>query len=168
VAQEYVRAYTRWFSSATDESQLRGEDNLLRYRPLSALFVVADEDLQVLDLALIALGAVVTQCPLVIHSLPGSPAGDLARALGGVALQNEEQLAEAIEETTAERIRSLGPLYDHLLLLVRQKGLHTITGRPAALPRFELLHTLREQSVSVSYHRYGHLGLRGLPKASPT
>ncbi|HET7543230.1 MAG TPA: bifunctional proline dehydrogenase/L-glutamate gamma-semialdehyde dehydrogenase, partial [Polyangiaceae bacterium] len=36
-AAELVTAHTRWFASACDESQLRGEDNFLGYRPLSGL-----------------------------------------------------------------------------------------------------------------------------------
>jgi RHH-type proline utilization regulon transcriptional repressor/proline dehydrogenase/delta 1-pyrroline-5-carboxylate dehydrogenase len=166
-AHEYVRTHTQWFASATDETGLRGEDNLFRYRPLRGLFVWADEEMQPLDLALISLGAELTDCPVSIYAAPDSPARGLALALGGEPVESEAELALAMQHTCAERLRCIEPLSGRLLLLARQRGLHVISGAPIAAPRFELLHTLREQSVSVSYHRYGHMGLRGLHSQHP-
>ena len=165
MATEFVSAHTRWFASACDESQLRGEDNLLGYRPLAGLFVLADALMSPKELALIALAAVVTECPWSLVGVKTSPAQPLALALGahllGQDTDEDDALCAALEATTAERIRCRAPLSARALELARQRGLHVITAAPT-VGRYELLHTLREQSVSVSYHRYGHLGLRGL------
>jgi RHH-type proline utilization regulon transcriptional repressor/proline dehydrogenase/delta 1-pyrroline-5-carboxylate dehydrogenase len=163
-AAELVAAHTRWFASDCDESQLRGEDNFLGYRPLSGLLVVVDERMSNDDLSLIALAAVVTECPLSLVAAETSPAFALALALGATSLargMNEDALCAALGTTTAERVRCRAPLPPRALAVVRERGLHVITAEPT-VGRYELLHTLRERAVSVSYHRYGHLGLRGL------
>jgi RHH-type proline utilization regulon transcriptional repressor/proline dehydrogenase/delta 1-pyrroline-5-carboxylate dehydrogenase len=161
-----VEAHTRWFASACDESQLRGEDNLLVYRPLSGLFVIADAGMSEKELARIALAAAVTECPLLLVSAPSSPAHELALALGGAPLgqdraEAEQALCAALQATASERVRCRAPLSARALGIARERGLYVITAEPT-LGRHELLHSLREQAVSVSYHRYGHLGLRGL------
>jgi len=165
-AAEFAAAHTRWFASACDESQLRGEDNLLSYRPLSSLFVIADALMSPSELALIAIASAVTECPLSIVTVETSPAHALALALGASSLGRnfdvaDSPLAVALEVTTAERIRCRAPLSTSSLAVARERGLHVCTGEPI-IGRHELLHTLREQAVSISYHRYGHLGLRGL------
>jgi RHH-type transcriptional regulator, proline utilization regulon repressor / proline dehydrogenase / delta 1-pyrroline-5-carboxylate dehydrogenase len=165
-ATEFVSAHTRWFASACDESQLRGEDNLLGYRPLTGLFVIADALMSPQELALITLAAVVTECPWWLVSVKTSPALPLALALGASLLgqepgEDEDALCAALATTSAERIRCRTPLSARALAIAQERGLHVFTAAPT-VGRYELLHTLREQSVSVSYHRYGHLGLRGL------
>ena len=165
-AAHFVQAHTRWFASACDESQLRGEDNLLVYRPLRGSFVIADALMSERELALIALAAAVTECPLTVVSAESSPAHALALALGASSLgqrlgMDEPALALALESTTAERVRCRVALSGRALLSARQRGLHVSNAEPT-VSRHELLHSLREQAVSVSYHRYGHLGLRGL------
>ena len=165
-AAEFVAAHTRWFASACDESQLRGEDNLLGYRPLSSSFVIVDSRMSPTELALIALSAAVTECPLSLVSAETCPAHGLAVALGASTLgrdfaEADSALAAALEVTTAERIRCRAPLSSGALAIARERGLHVFSGEPI-VGRYELMHTLREQAVSVSYHRYGHLGLRGL------
>jgi len=169
-ASEFVAAHTRWFASAYDESQLRGEDNLFDYRPLSALLVIADAAMSKNDLALIALAAIVTECPLLLVSVETSPAHALALALGATSLgpslsEDDHALCAVLETTTAERVRCRAPLPARALTIARERGLHVITAEPS-VSRYELLHGLRERAVSVSYHRYGHLGLRGLGEVS--
>jgi len=167
-AVELVEAHTRYLASACDESQLRGEDNLLAYQPIASLFVIADGRLSEQELALITLAAVVTDCPLSLVSVETSPAHALALALGATTLGRDLDTADpalcaALEATTAERIRCRAPLSARALGVARQRGLHVFMEAPL-VGRYEMLHTLREQSISVSYHRYGHLGLRALPK----
>jgi len=166
LAAAFVEAHTRWFAGACDESQLRGEDNLLVYRPLAGLFVIAEARMSDTALATIALAAAVTECPLTLVSVEASPAHALALSLGATSLgrdldTSEQALRAALGATTAERIRCRSPLPAGALSLARERGLHVVSAA-ATVGRYELLHSLREQAVSVSYHRYGHLGLRGL------
>ena len=164
-AAEFVAAHTRFYASACDESQLRGEDNLLVHRPLAGLLVFADARMSETELALIALSACVTECPISLISLETSPAQALAATLGATSVgsdaSDEDSLCAALTATTAERVRCRAPLSHRALGIARARGLHVVAAEPT-VSRYELLYTLREQAVSVSYHRYGHLGLRGL------
>lgn len=164
-AAAFLAAHTRFYAGACDESQLRGEDNLLVYRPLKGLLVFADAHMSESDLGLIALAALVTECPVSVISLEASPACALASKLGATSMgsdaNDDAPLCAALEATTAERVRCRAPLPPRALAIAQARGLHVVTAEPT-VSRFELLHSLREQAVSVSYHRYGHLGLRAL------
>ena len=47
------------------------------------------------------------------------------------------------------------------------RGLHLADAPVLAVGRVELLHYLREQSLSVDYHRYGNLGARAEEPRAP-
>jgi hypothetical protein len=134
---------------------------------LAGLLVIADAQMSEHELALIVLAAAITECPWSLVSLEASPAHALALALGARALEQDGDNADpdvcaVLETTDAERVRCRAPLSAPALSVARERGLHVLTEKPM-VGRYELLHSLREQSISVSYHRYGHLGLRGLP-----
>jgi hypothetical protein len=165
-AGEFLRLHTQWFSSPHDASRLWGEDNLLWYRPLPELLVLADLEMSPRELGLIVLAAATTQCPVALFTHPESPAVKLALELGAKSLPAEASafdaaLYDVIAETVAPRLRTRGALGAVAAELAHQRAIHVIEGA-VSVSRFELLHGLREQSVSVSYHRHGHMGLRGL------
>ncbi|HEX2735142.1 MAG TPA: proline dehydrogenase family protein [Polyangiaceae bacterium] len=166
-ARHFVRLHTEWFASPQDPSQLRGEDNLACYRSIGRLLVVVDKAMTPLDLASIALAARVTDCALELVVCTDGEASGLAEKLGGpefvcaASAQFEERLTQTLGSTHALRLRCTTPIAERAANVARDRHIHVIEGKPE-LTRFELLHSLREQAVSVSYHRHGHTGLRGL------
>ncbi|HMI91341.1 MAG TPA: hypothetical protein VK509_08255, partial [Polyangiales bacterium] len=56
-----------------------------------------------------------------------------------------------------ERIRALGPIEPELLQAGETALVHVASSSVLLTGRIELLHYLREQSVSQRYHRYGNL-----------
>jgi RHH-type proline utilization regulon transcriptional repressor/proline dehydrogenase/delta 1-pyrroline-5-carboxylate dehydrogenase len=161
-ADEFIEAHTRWYASAHDESAVRGEDNWLRYRPLNSLLVLATEEHDAEQLAMIALCARVADCPLEVHVHEAAAEQTLAvaSALDAAKCSTEADLLHALEASPAERIRCDKPLPRALLELARQRGMDVVTTPMLRHGRLALLEVLREQSVSVRYHRYGHMGLR--------
>jgi RHH-type proline utilization regulon transcriptional repressor/proline dehydrogenase/delta 1-pyrroline-5-carboxylate dehydrogenase len=160
IAADYVRVHTRYFAGAHDPSHIRGEDNILRYRPLSSMLVVADASMTTRQLALIGLGGCVCECPIELSVMADAPAMAFAEHFGATP-ETPLTLRARLESCIAERVRSIIPLPEELLATVHRKGAEPVTAAPLDSGRYELLHFLREQSVSVRYHRYGHLGLRG-------
>lgn len=164
LAGEFMQAHTRWYASAFDASNVRGEDNWLRYRPLDALFVICSERCDAEFLAQVALCASVAACPLEVYAHEGASDATLAiaRVLDATPFRDEEDLLRALELTRAERVRSDQPLSPALSERTRQRGMHVMVSPLLPHGRLGLLEVLREQSVCVRYHRYGHLGLRSL------
>jgi hypothetical protein len=138
----------------------------LCYKPLAKLLVIADAEMTARELALIALAATTARCPIAIHAYPESPAASLAHDLGGAILPAGEAsqlstLFDVVGQTEAPRVRCKLPLPAAVLSVAHERDLHVVQSA-VTVSRFELLNALREQSVTVSYHRHGHTGLRGL------
>jgi len=76
--------------------------------------------------------------------------------------ETDAQLAKAIRERQTDRVRYAAS--DRLPLEVLRAGNEAggcvISRSVSAEGRLELLWYLREQSISIDYHRYGNLGLR--------
>ncbi len=166
VAQRFTRAHTQHFASGFDASQLLGEDNVLRYRPLKELLMIVTPATSAQDLALTALAAAVAECPLRLLAVsgqvePGSPVEAMARALGAEFADDQADFLHRIEHSDAERIRYLGSPPEAVRRIANVRDMHISTSPPLNAPRWELPRYLREQAVSVLFHRYGHLGLRG-------
>ncbi|NGX51642.1 MAG: hypothetical protein K1060chlam2_01515, partial [Chlamydiae bacterium] len=74
--------------------------------------------------------------------------------------EDEASFAQRIKSGKIKRIRMLSEPSD-LLKVAASEGIAYIDHAPVlSNGRIELLHYLRESSLSVSYHRYGNLGLR--------
>lgn len=164
-ANLYVRTHTEFFAGAFDPSQVRGEDNLLQYRPLRGMVVVENDELPPPHLAALVVAAVVAECPIEIMSTQTS-LSKLAQKLDAVQVTNEE-LLQHLESSQAEHVRSVR-VDEPLRELLNRRNISLSTAAPLSLPRQELFCFLREQAVSVRYHRYGYLGLRELHVPSLT
>jgi hypothetical protein len=60
-------------------------------------------------------------------------------------------------ERSATRLRLLGPRNTQHDQYAAAVGAHVADEPVLGLGRFELLHYLSEQSVSIEHHRYGHV-----------
>jgi RHH-type proline utilization regulon transcriptional repressor/proline dehydrogenase/delta 1-pyrroline-5-carboxylate dehydrogenase len=158
LARDYVRDHTRWFASGHDATGLVGEDNVFRYRSLSGVALVVNADSQLRDVAQVALAAAVVECPL--HVLAQGDQRFALTALDVVRVADEEELLAALDGLAIERVRCLCPPTEALYRMSHRNAWHVELEPPSAFGRIELPRYLKEQAVSVLYHRYGHLGLR--------
>jgi RHH-type proline utilization regulon transcriptional repressor/proline dehydrogenase/delta 1-pyrroline-5-carboxylate dehydrogenase len=136
----YRRAWEEHFGRDNDPSGLACEANILRYRPLAQVIVVADPD----DADTRALASLAAGVCAVSLTIVDSQAQALS-ALDDVALP------------WATRIRAPRGASDELLIAAHARG---VVVDPAPLVgdgRAELPHWLLEQSVSRTLHRYGRL-----------
>jgi RHH-type proline utilization regulon transcriptional repressor/proline dehydrogenase/delta 1-pyrroline-5-carboxylate dehydrogenase len=82
-----------------------------------------------------------------------------------VAIESAEQLVARLRSDALLRV--LGTADDTLRSASARHGTHVADEPVLPIGRIELLHYLREQTVSSDYHRYGNLGLRGLMQRKP-
>jgi hypothetical protein len=89
--------------------------------------------------------------------------GALGSALSCLApvrfVAGEGEVAHTLTALRLQRIRVLGQVSDELLAAANEAHVYLARERPQKSGRLELLFHLLEQSVSVTTHRYGHLGL---------
>lgn len=167
----YEQAWESEFSRRHDHFKLIGQDNLRLYQPVPRLCIRLHGDDTPFDIYARAAAACITESTITISFPPGfesqaiSPLRDAADEWPTPVIFMEEsdaELAAAITEGKADRIRYAGP--GRVPLNVRQAAIEAqvyIAEEPVMIEgRLELLRYLQEQSLSFDYHRYGNLGTR--------
>ena len=154
---------------ADDPAGLLSELNEFRYRPVPLLVVHCEQGARFVELARLLLAAWLTGTTVRL-SLTPSVAADLDELLAttgeGKRLSDElAPLRRVPEEPITDwigtavpgtRVRGLGDA-NHMHDALAAHGVEVLTGPVLANGRRELLSALREQAVSRTLHRYGHV-----------
>jgi RHH-type proline utilization regulon transcriptional repressor/proline dehydrogenase/delta 1-pyrroline-5-carboxylate dehydrogenase len=169
--ESYRQAWDQEFGRKHDHFRLLGQDNIRRYLPVRELRIRFHEEDGLFDLLARIAAARTVGCRITLSVPPGCPSAPLAwlgEATGnwGDTLESveedDETLAGVIRDRRTERVRFAAQ--GRVPLMIHEAALNGgcyLAARPV-LPegRVELLWYLREQSISVDYHRYGNLGER--------
>jgi NAD-dependent aldehyde dehydrogenases len=160
-------AWTTEFSRGHDPTGLRLERNVFRYRPAEVVVRLAD-GADPADLARVLVAGVrararmlvSTSVPLPSGMLPyvddGTPLGRSPLGLLGVQVEDDEAFRARVARGLPARIRLIGG--DAEALAHATGGSPDVavwSGAVTGAGRIELLPFLREQSVTITAHRYG-------------
>ncbi len=154
--QSYLHARATHFALEHDPEQLLGQHNRFRYRPLLHGALRVEKDAEAGDLAASCIAAELVGARLDVSIDP-----EFELELDASAL-NQPLHVEPVQALLARgagitRVRVLGARRPALDQLNAEHGSHIADEPVLALGRFELLHYVSEQSVSVEYHRYGNI-----------
>ena len=152
----YRRAWAAHFSREHDLSQVLGESNIFRYRPIQAMALCPGPNTTLLPILQIALAAEICQVPLTIIVSPDYPiiAELKTRNLPHV-VETEEALSQHIADF--ERLRHLGQPSETLLRAAHAAHVPVLCDPVTRNGRLELRHYLREQTLTETLHRYGNI-----------
>lgn len=152
----YSYYFRHYFRHEHDPLKILGQDNLQYYRPREGLILrVTDQDSD-LEILCAAAAAFISGTPLEI-SMP-SPRPRLEKLPAMV--EGEREFIEKIEKSSFPRVRFLNKPSEFLAIELARLGSAACREPLLFNGRVELLHFLREVSLSSDYHRYGNLGLR--------
>ena len=168
----YLQQMEARFGRDQDFCHLRGQDNLLRYRPISPLVIRLHPDDRLFATLAQLAAATLAGCQTVLSLPPhltnpvidflDSPPGQ--RLLQGVIVRRQSDEALAAEMPTIGRLRYAAP--DRVPALISAVAARTgvyIAREPVLMEgRIELLHYFHQQTLCHNYHRYGNLGDRSL------
>jgi len=170
--KSYLFHAERKFSREEDYFHLRGQDNILRYRPVGRVVIRLHEDDTLFDTLGRIAAAKVSGCRPVV-SIPTGLSNPVTAFLfsreGGKLLDGVDAIFQADEALIAmipdiDRIRYGAP--DRVPAAVFAAAARTgfyISRAPVTMDgRLELLQYYQQQSICNNYHRYGNLGERGL------
>ncbi|WP_307996537.1 bifunctional proline dehydrogenase/L-glutamate gamma-semialdehyde dehydrogenase [uncultured Bacteroides sp.] len=155
--QSYAKAYQEEFSKARDINQLYGEQNVFRYLPLESMLLrLFPEDTNEAAM-MIAYAARTCGTPLTISF---DPTDDRSEALSktGCVLWTEplDNFLKKIPQY--ERIRACSPNIPKIMYeQAAAANKYIATAPPVKQGRIELIHYIKEQSISFEYHRYGSI-----------
>ena len=154
--KSYAEAWEKEFRHARDWNQCRGEQNVFRYLALKGGMCLrlfkgdTDEQAQ-----MIAHAAKTAGTPLTISF---DSADDRSTSLASTgAVLKKQSLAEFIKEMPEyERLRTCSPNIPHKVYeRAAECNKYIATAAPVKDGRVELIHYIKEQSISFEYHSYG-------------
>ncbi|TYT73671.1 proline dehydrogenase family protein [Desulfobotulus mexicanus] len=171
-----VESYLFWwqeeFSREKDYFRLRGQDNLVRYRPVGRTVIRIHEKDSIFDVLARIAACRITSCPFELSIAPdmaGKTVDFLSthwaeKLLQGAAVlrETDQALGERIPLRDRIRYASEDRVPEELLKKAAETGFYVARVPVFMEGRIELLQYLREQSICHTYHRYGNLGERGL------
>lgn len=152
------------FGVEHDESALRVESNVFRYRPAPQVVVRAERDARPAHVVRLLLAAelagtevALSVAPEFAGALPSGYTGELDQARRQLeSIWRVESSAELAGRLTDERVRVVGDPAELIKVFGATKAT-LLTGEVLATGRRELLPFLREQAVSKTLHRFGHV-----------
>ena len=156
---DYARAWQDEFSVGRDPSQVLGQDNVFDYVPCLGLCVLvtrgaSPEDVSHVLEALETVGASVEFATL---DAPDACVEAIRRARQPYTDHDTERLVAHLRAKRFRRVRVLGNLPDALVVGIETLDAHLACNPVSKSGRVELLHYLRERSLSATTHRYGNL-----------
>ncbi len=152
-----------YFSRVHDPTQIPGEDNLLRYQPCADVLVRLGEGATARDATRVIMALAACGAGFSVSAHPEAAVGATLKALPETIerrRERDEELAGRLQSRRPDRVRSLGAMTDELRLSIHEQPTPLVERAPVDNGRIELLTGLREQSLTIAYHRYGNLGLR--------
>lgn len=170
MAKSYAYHYKHEFSVAKDYVNIRGEDNLFSYTRIKNLaFRVCEQD-SLQDILGVIIGChTLGLSPLVSYdNAQSSIIKEFKKICKAVDLgadfveENEEQFIAKISKFERIRYHAKADKNSPLYQAAAKEAKIIIRDKPLLNGRFELLFYHNEKALSVSYHRYGNLGIRAL------
>ena len=168
--------YEREFSGKQDFFRLRGQDNLFRYLPVGKVTVRLHPDDGLFETLIRIAATRIAKCTVEV-SLPPNLNNSVTEFLASREGKNlcdtvnfhtetDEELAKRFSTTnpatSIDRLRYAHParVPKTIHQAAAKLGKYISRHVPLSEGRIEMLRYLREQSISVDYHRYGNLGER--------
>ena len=170
IAKSYFYHTKNEFECEREYVQIRGEQNLFSYTKVKNIaYRVCKED-SLRDILAVILAANILKIELLVSFDENNKMEKVRKICDTINLkahfvkENTEAFCQKI--ASYERIRYFAkPCKEDRIYQEAAKNTKIIVrDKPLSNGRFELLFYHNEKSLSISYHRYGNLGIRGLEK----
>ncbi len=159
----YAFFWNHYFSRRIDPSQIVGQDNFLVYRPQPIILRVEERD-NALDVLRVCAAALICGASLEVSGSQATLRRILVEKLTPPSIYLVSETVDALIMRLVEkkypRVRFLSPPSEEVRHGLLAVGARVVDASVLANGRLELLHCLREVSLSIDYHRYGNLGVR--------
>ena len=162
--ENYIFAW-KAFEKPQDATLLIGQDNFLEYIPRTSICLRLQGDKNLLDsyriiaiLLLLTPSPVISVCPSL--SLKSSLKKSIPFPHIKIVSEDSKSFLSAVKNKVYARIRLYQKAPEELFIAAKNSHITIIDELVLSCGRLELLHYLKERSLSINYHRYGNLGFR--------
>lgn len=168
MAKSYAYHHRNEFSVSKDYVNIRGEDNLFSYTKIKNLAFRVCENDNLQDILGVIIAANILNIPLSVSYEENdkiSLVKELCKAINlNPEITNESKAQFVSRLKNFERIRYHGKVSveDEIYQEAAKEAKIIIREKPLLNGRFELLFYHNEKALSISFHRYGNLGIRAL------
>ena len=170
--KSYLHHYEQEFCREKDYFRLRGQDNIVRYRPVGKVLIRLHPQDDMFELLARIAAAKIAGCEPAVSVPPDLDNAATAFLQGRdgrefvgespVISQTDDELIDAMKRVQRLRYAAPDRVPEAVLAEASRTGFY-ISRTPVLMEgRIELLQYFTEQSVCNTYHRYGNLGERAL------
>ena len=155
--KSYAEAYEKEFAHARDVNNLYGEQNVFRYLPEGDMVLRLFPGDSIEHIQMIVLAAKTCHTPLTISF---DPTDDRTEELASTGCRLRKQSLEDFYDKLVEyyRVRTCSPnIPERMYKEIACINQYVATAPPVKDGRVELMHYIKEQSISFEYHRYGSI-----------
>ncbi len=151
------------FSKERDVNHITGEENKFRYLPLKNCALRVQSSDKLCDVLMIIAASLVAETTITISIADNDPKckdlQQLAENYYDIFLAVVQDEASFINDMIKyERLRACSTgISDAIYKKAAELGKYIVTASPLAEGRVEILHYVKEQSISFEYHRYGSI-----------
>ncbi len=160
--KSFAKAWKEEFSQEKDVSHIVGEENTFRYLPLKSMVLRIQNDDDPTDILLVLSASYWVGTEITVSVPIDSPhlalLDRVTDELKEIVVRPQDESIFLSEMNRYERVRACSEgLSDAVYEKAAELGVYIASGKPMAEGRIELLHYLKEQSISYEYHRYGSI-----------
>lgn len=164
-----IANYAFWwqrFRKDHDPTKIVGQDNIFRYVKRKKIVIRLQPEDPPLDYLRLFAAALTTGTSLEVSwnkqgkEFPPEANWQLLLPIFNIVFETEEEFYHRVKTGGVKRIRMISKPSKELIEATSYSACFIDTSPVLANGRIELLHYLREVSISHDYHRYGNLGLR--------
>lgn len=161
----YMEEYLNYFTAFTDTQQIPGQQNIVRFLPVSKMAVrilsgtTFEDALNMMFISLLMLksATIIFETTASHDIFLKEELFQLLQKKFKIIIQNKTEFINII--SSFERIKFASPseVSPEILQEAAKKGVYISDERITKDPRLDLLHFVKEQSISYNYHRYGYI-----------
>ncbi len=158
-----ISNYAFWWKrmkQQRDPSKIIGQDNYFGYIPLSQITLRITSSSAPLDILRVCAAALTCESPMEISYDSSQTDGSNLFFLLKTVDEKEEDLLKRIRKGEIQRLRMVAKAPRYYYESAAESGCYIADQPVLANGRCELLHYIREITISYDYHRNGCLGIR--------
>lgn len=160
IIENYYQNWEAVFSKEELTQTIYGEKNTFRYLPVNKMVFRVNINDSLLNIVLVIASAEITGTHLTVSVDIEDPVYSMMKGeIGGcdrIVSETEHDFIKNL--STFDRIRMINEnIANDIYSAASKLGKYIVSGSPLPEGRVELLHYLKEQSISYEYHRYGSI-----------